>query len=182
VVSFKPWLLYPLRSSLRYTLRWRLGRVQSRSGHSGEEKNSFFCPCRESKPVHLTHSLVTVFSEDGGSIFLRNIGILPQHYTMSQLSEDGGSKVLRNVGILPHHYTVSQPSEDGGSKVLRNVGILPHHYTASQPNEDGGRKSSETLVSYHITTRCHYAEDILSSYLCIVSVSITRYPESCEGH
>jgi hypothetical protein len=47
--------------------------------------------------------------------------------------EDGGSKVLRNVGILPQHYTVSQRSEDGGSKVLRNVGILPQHYMASQP-------------------------------------------------
>jgi len=39
--------------------------------------------------------------------------------------EDGGSNALRNVGIVPHHYTMSQP-EDGGSKVLRNVGILPH--------------------------------------------------------
>jgi hypothetical protein len=46
--------------------------------------------------------------------------------------EDGGSKVLRNIGILPHHYTVSQP-EDGDSKVLRNIGILPHHYMVSQP-------------------------------------------------
>jgi hypothetical protein len=24
--------------------------------------------------------------------------------------EDGGSKVLRNVGILPHHYTPSEPT------------------------------------------------------------------------
>jgi hypothetical protein len=78
--------------------------------------------------------------EDGGSKVLRNVGILPHHYTVSQPSEDGGSKVLRNVGILPQHYMVSQPSEDGGSKVLRNVGILPQHYMVSQPSEDGGSK------------------------------------------
>jgi hypothetical protein len=90
-------------------------------------------------------------------------------------------KVLRNVGILPHHYTASQPqdeavwssrtlvsyhsntwrhnikteavwtsetmvfyhnttlrhnpgwSEDGGSMDLWNVGIVPQHYTASEP-------------------------------------------------
>jgi hypothetical protein len=68
---------------------------------------------------------------DGSSTVLRNVGILPHHYTVSQ-PEDGGSMVLRNVGILPHHYTVSQP-EDGGSMVLRNFGILPRHYMASQP-------------------------------------------------
>jgi len=48
-------------------------------------------------------------------------------------NEDGDSVVLRNVGIPPQHYTVSEPSEDGGSKALRNVGIPPHHYTVSQP-------------------------------------------------
>jgi hypothetical protein len=29
--------------------------------------------------------------------------------TLNLHSEDGGSKILRNVGILPHHYTASQP-------------------------------------------------------------------------
>jgi hypothetical protein len=28
-------------------------------------------------------------------------------YHITIWSEDGGSKVLRNVGILPHHYTAS---------------------------------------------------------------------------
>jgi hypothetical protein len=45
--------------------------------------------------------------EDGGSMFLRNVGILPQHYTALQ-PEDGGSIVLRNVGILPQQYMTSQ--------------------------------------------------------------------------
>jgi hypothetical protein len=46
-----------------------------------------------------------------------------------QSLEDGGSTVLRNVGILPHHYTVSQSIRPGleyhhyvvQSKVLPNV-------------------------------------------------------------
>jgi hypothetical protein len=54
--------------------------------------------------------------EDGGSTVLRNFGILPQHYEVSQ-PEDVGSEVLRNIDILPKHYKVSQP-EDVGSKVL----------------------------------------------------------------
>jgi len=34
--------------------------------------------------------------------------MLPQHNTVSQ-PEDVGSMVIRNVGILPRHYTASQP-------------------------------------------------------------------------
>jgi hypothetical protein len=46
--------------------------------------------------------------------------------------EDGGSMILRNVGILPHHYKISQPRrplqpEDVCSIVLRNVSFLRHH-------------------------------------------------------
>jgi hypothetical protein len=78
------------------------------------------------------------YPEDGGSVDLRNVGILPQHYTSSQ-PEDGGSVDHPNVGILPQHYTSSQP-EDGGSVDHRNVGILPQHYTKSQP----GRPRLET--------------------------------------
>jgi hypothetical protein len=48
--------------------------------------------------------------------------------------QDGGSKFLRNVGIIPQHYTVSHP-EDGSSKFLRNVGIIPQHYAVSQPRK-----------------------------------------------
>jgi hypothetical protein len=67
-------------------------------------------------------------------------------HPFSLQSDDGGSMVLRNVDILPQHYTASQPRrtrleslskphslhpEDGGNMVLRNVDILPQHYTAS---------------------------------------------------
>jgi len=67
--------------------------------------------------------------QDGGSKVLRNIGMLPHYYTVSQ-PKDGGSKVPRNIGMLPHYYTVSK-TEDGGSRVPRNIGMLWHHYTVS---------------------------------------------------
>jgi hypothetical protein len=76
------------------------------------------------------------------------------HNTTRRHNPDGGSMDLWNVGILPQHYTVSQPRrwrqhgplkrlyptttlrgvnpEDGSSMGLWNVGILPQHYTASQ--------------------------------------------------
>jgi hypothetical protein len=42
---------------------------------------------------------------------LRNSGILPQHYTVSQLIEDGGSTVLRDVGILPQTLRCHNPEK-----------------------------------------------------------------------
>jgi hypothetical protein len=45
-------MLKPLhlhRKSPKYTLDKRLGRAQTWSGHSGEEKNSF--PCQELNPI-----------------------------------------------------------------------------------------------------------------------------------
>jgi len=47
----------------------------------------------------------------------------PIHQYMASPLEDGGSIELRNVGILPHHYMASQP-EDGGRMNLRNFGIV----------------------------------------------------------
>jgi hypothetical protein len=68
-------------------------------------------------------------------------------------SEDGGSMVLRNVGIAPQHYTLSQSRtpEDGINIVLRNVGILPQHYTASQPR--GPRKPAVRIAVNGISKR-----------------------------
>jgi hypothetical protein len=55
--------------------------------------------------------------------------------------EDGGSMDLWNLGLLPQQYMASQPSEDGGSMDLRNVGILPQHYTESQKKLKSRRKT-----------------------------------------
>jgi hypothetical protein len=54
----------------------------------------------------------------------------------TQKNEDGGSMDLWNVGILPQHNTASQPrkTEDGGKMDLRNADILPQPNTAPQPS------------------------------------------------
>jgi len=82
----------------------------------------------------------------GGSKFLRNVCILPQHCMTSQ-PEDRGSVVLRNIVMLPQHCMESQP-ESEGSVVLRKVGILPHTIRRNNLKMETAW-SSETLVSYH---------------------------------
>jgi hypothetical protein len=80
---------------------------------------------------------------------------------------------LRNVGILPHHYTVSQP-EDGGSMALRNVGILPHHYTESRP-EDGSSMVLRNVLIYSIILRTFIFILIMSDIMPTVQWSYQTY-------
>jgi len=52
VVSFTPRPFYHRGKYLQYTLDRRLVGPQIRSGRGGEEKNSYYCLRRESKPDH----------------------------------------------------------------------------------------------------------------------------------
>jgi len=52
--------------------------------------------------------------EDGANMHLRKrqYPVTTVHGIATQKTEDAGSKVLQNVGILPQHYTVSQPEDN----------------------------------------------------------------------
>jgi hypothetical protein len=72
--------------------------------------------------------------------------------------EDGGSVVLRNVGILRNHYTASEPR-----RWMKNIPpkrwyptTLLHGVTTLKMEAE---YSSETLASYHINPRRQNPED-----------------------
>jgi hypothetical protein len=97
------------------------------------------------------------------------------------LLEDGNSMVLRNIGILPHHYTASQPSrwrQYGppkhryptaslhGITTLKMEAVWSSEKLVSYATLHGvttlkmeAARSSEKLVSYRIITRCHNPKD-----------------------
>jgi hypothetical protein len=97
--------------------------------------------------------------EDGGSMDLWNVDILPQHYTASQprrwrqhgplkrwyttttlhgVTTQKMEAVRTSETLASYHNTTWRHNpEDGGSMDLWNVGILPQHYTMSHPTRTG---------------------------------------------
>jgi hypothetical protein len=78
--------------------------------------------------------------------------------TLYHNPEDGGSMDLRNAGILPQHYSTSQPTrwrQHGPLKRWYPTTTL--HGVTTQKME--AARTSETLVSYTNNTRHHKPED-----------------------
>jgi hypothetical protein len=100
--------------------------------------DSWILGCEEGSPKRCYPT--TSRSEDGGSMVLRNVGILPQHYTVWRWRQQCPPKrryptttlhglkmeaAMSSETSVSYHNTTR--SEDGGSNVDRNVGILQHY-------------------------------------------------------
>jgi hypothetical protein len=112
---------------------------------------------RQQGPPKRRHHTTTLHSEDEGSKFLRNAGILPQHYTLKMKAASSSETSVsyntthwrRRRQVPPKRpYPTTLRTEDGGSRVLRNVSNLPQHCTLKIE----AARSSETSVYYHNTT------------------------------
>jgi hypothetical protein len=115
--------------------------------------------------------------EDGGSEVLRNVHVLPQHYTASQprrwrqrsppkrscptttlhsVTTQKMEAAKSSEAFISYHTNIRHHNlEDGGSKVLRNVHILPQYYTVSQLRRWRQRSPSKCLyptTTLHVVT------------------------------
>jgi hypothetical protein len=121
-------------------------------------------------PTTALHNVTTQRTEDGGSIDLWNVGILPQYYTMSQ-PRSLKMEAARTSETLVSYYNITRHNPEdwrwrqhGPLKCWYPTTTL--HDVTTQKTEDGGSMDLWNFGILYNTTQRHNPEDLNLHPIC----------------